>query len=255
MTAEEEVTQPQESINVKDTLITVVVPCFNHGQYLEQAVESLLVQTHSKLEIIIVNDGSTDNTAEVAQKMCQLDPRVKFIDLQTNKGKWFALNKAIEGANGLFVTCQDADDISLPDRIERQFGALRATQTVHNLCGFHHCYSQEEVDSHKNERVEGDLKGLEPGIVAQMVEYGFLTDGINHYYTADFETAGTSAMFLKAIWNIGFRFCPPNMGLRIALSEDSDFNTKCTLSLRNTSVLAEKLYCYRRHTSTNKECW
>lgn len=245
---------PVDAEMTKPPLITVVVPCFNHGQFLKEAVESLLVQTYDNLEIIVVNDGSTDNTKEVALGLVQLDPRVKFIDLPENKGKWNALNTAIAQCKGLIVTSQDADDLSLPDRIKRQFDTMAATNSAHNLCGFYHCQNEEEVTAHKGERVEGqDLKGLEPEVVAQMVEHGFLTPGINHYFTADFETAGTSAMFLKAVWNIGFRFLPDSVGVRIAASEDSDFNTRVTLALRNTTVLAEKLYLYRRWTGTNNE--
>jgi glycosyltransferase involved in cell wall biosynthesis len=234
-------------------LITVVVPCYNHGKYLRECVESLLAQTYKNLEIIIVNDGSSDNTQVVANGLVVQDKRVSFINYETNKGKWYCLNSAIDQCNGLFVTCQDADDLALPDRIERQFRTLQATESVHNLCGFHHCHSEEDVAKYKNERHEGDLKGIPADVVSQMVEHGFNTDGINHYFTADFETAGTSAMFLKALWTVGFRFNPPGMGLRVLNSEDSDFNGRVTLALRNTTVLAEPLYLYRRWTGTNNE--
>lgn len=243
----------QESSATEPLLITVVVPCFNHGKYLKECVESLIGQTYPHLEIIIVNDGSKDETREVAAALCKKDPRVSFLDFPENKGKWFCLNAAIEMSKGLFVTCQDADDVALPQRIERQFKALQATESVHNLCGFYHCYTEEDVQKHKNEYLDGDLKGIEADVVSQMVEYGFKTPGINHYFTAEFETAGTSAMFLKALWNVGFRFNPPGMGLRITNSEDSDFNIRVTLALRNTSVLAEPLYLYRRGTGTNNE--
>lgn len=246
--------QDNEPVVNAQPVITVVVPCFNHGKYLAECVDSLLVQTYENLEIIIVNDGSTDNSKEEAEKCVTLDPkRVRLINLEENKGKWFCLNRAISECKGMVVTCQDADDLALPDRIKRQFEAMAATNSIHNLCGFHHCYTAEDIEKLKDSRVEGELKGLESEVVSQMVEQGFLTEGINHYFTADFETAGTSAMFLKALWNVGFRFQPPGLGLRVALSEDSDFNTRVTLALRNTTVLAEKLYLYRRGTGTNKE--
>ena len=239
--------------STQQPLITVVVPCFNHGKYLKESVESLLDQTYNNIEIIIVNDGSTDNSLEVATALAQTHHVVKLINFDTNRGKWACLNTAIEKSSGLFVTCQDADDLSLPDRIERQFKTLQATESVHNLCGFHHCHSEEDVARLKGERHQGDLKGLPAEVVSQMVEHGFNTPGINHYFTADIETAGTSAMFLKALWNVGFRFNPPGMGLRVTNSDDSDFNVQVTLALRNTTVLTEKLYLYRRWTGTNDE--
>lgn len=233
--------------------ITVVVPCYNHGRFLEESVRSLLAQTYRELEIIIANDGSTDNTVEVAEALVKEDPRIKFINFPENKGKWFCLNKAIESCEGLIVTCQDADDVALPQRIERQFKAMQLTESVHNLCGFFHCHSEADITAKKDILLGDELAGIEPDTVTKMVEFGFQTPGINHYFTAEFETAGTSAMFLKAVWNVGFRFNPPGVGLRVANSEDSDFNTRVTLALRNTSVLAEQLYLYRRWTGTNNE--
>jgi glycosyltransferase involved in cell wall biosynthesis len=212
-----------------------------------------LNQTYKNLEIVIVNDGSTDNTDKVANSLLPLDSRIKYISIEKNTGKWFALNEAINFSKGLIVTCHDADDVSLPQRIERQFKALQATDSVHNLCGFHHCYSEEEMNAEYPLISDEKLQVIPPEKVTELVRFGFNTPGINHYYTSSIETAGTSAMFLKAIWNVGLRFNPPNVGLRIANSEDSDFNTRLTLALCNTSILAEKLYLYRRGTSTNNE--
>jgi glycosyltransferase involved in cell wall biosynthesis len=245
---------PEHEVSVTDLpLITVVVPCYNHGKYLRESVESLLAQTYKNLEIIVVNDGSTDNTQTIGSLLPALDRRIKFINFEKNMGKWHCLNTAIDQSKGLIITCQDADDLALPERIERQFKALQATESVHNLCGFYHCYSEEDVERYKKGRLGGPLSVIPADAVSQMVEYGFATPGINHYFTADFETAGTSAMFLKALWNVGIRFNPPGVGLRIANSEDSDFNVRSTLILKNTTVLAEKLYLYRRYTGTNNE--
>lgn len=241
------------SVTTELPTITVVIPCFNHGKYLQESIESIIGQTYANLEIIVVNDGSTDDTDAVAQAMVKKDKRIKYISLPENKGKWFCLNQAIAMSTGMFVTCQDADDLALPQRIERQYQALVATQSVHNLCGFYHCYSEEDIQKHKNEYLDTDLKGIEADTVSSMVQYGFEQPGINHYFTAEFETAGTSAMFLKALWNVGFRFNPPGVGLRITNSEDSDFNLRVTLALRNSTVLAEPLYLYRRGTGTNNE--
>ena len=83
--------------------------------------------------------------------------------------------------------------------------------------------------------------------------HGFKTPGINHYFTGNFETAGVSSMFHKTVWEMGLRFNPPKSGLRILMSEDSDFNCRTTLLLRSTSILLETPYLYRRNTSTNKE--
>ncbi len=230
----------------------VVVPCFNHGRYLRQSVESIINQTWKSLTIVIVNDGSSDDTHEIATELSSRD-RVEYISLEGNFGKWRALNIAIDRFAGDYVTAQDADDVSLSDRIERQVLALNATHTLHNLCGFHHCWSESEVGTHENERVTGDLNTIISNDVHQMVLEGYNRPGINHYFTGEFETAGVTALFDRRLWELGLRFNPPGVGLRVLNSEDSDFNFRATTLLGRTSILAEKLYCYRRGTSTNNE--
>ncbi len=230
----------------------VVVPCFNHGNYLRQSVESILNQTWKNLSVVIVNDGSSDSTHEIGTELLTLD-RVEYISLEDNFGKWRALNTAIERFDSDYVTAQDADDVSLSDRIERQVTSLRETQTLHNLCGFYHCWSEDEVDAHKNERVSGDLNTIMSNDVHQMVLAGYKQPGINHYFTGEFETAGVTALFDRRLWELGLRFNPPGVGLRVLNSEDSDFNFRATTLLGRTSILVEKLYCYRRGTSTNNE--
>ena len=167
--------------------------------------------------------------------------------------KWHALNVGIESTPSDYVTSQDADDVSLPNRIERQMECISRTQALHNLCGFYHCWTEEDVSVNKDRQVSGDLSIMFPGDVHQWVLSGHETPGINHYYTGEFETAGVSALFDRRLWELGIRFNPPGIGLRILNSEDSDFNFRTTALLGRTSVLSEKLYCYRRGTSTNNE--
>jgi len=232
--------------------VSVIVPCYNHGKYLVQSVESILSQTWKNLSVTIVNDGSIDETHEVATKLSR-NERVEYISLDKNMGKWHALNVGIESCSGDYVTSQDADDVSLLDRIERQIACLAATKTFHNLCGFYHCWTESDVADHKDDRVDGELHAISHDNVQKLVLEGFAHPNINHYFTGEFETAGVSAIFDKRIWTTGLRFNPPGIGLRILHSEDSDFNFRATALLGSTSVLAEKLYCYRRGTSTNCE--
>ena len=235
--------------------ISVVIPTYNHTKYLRESVESILTQTYKNIECIVVDDGS-DNPDEVVNEIEYLlnhDNRLKLITHPKNCGKWRALNNAIEISTGDLVTSHDADDISLPDRLYRQAGAIVFTNTAHNLCGFYHCWNEEDMQKYKGTRVGGDLSLLNPEEVHKLVKYGVENKNINHYFTNEFETAGTSAMFVKEMWDKGIRFNPPGMGIRILNSEDSDFNARVTLTTVSTTVLLEKLYLYRRNTSTNNE--
>ena len=85
------------------------MPCYNQAEFLAEALEAVLVQTHKKWECIIINDGSKDNTEEIATKYCAEDKRIKYIS-QENKGVSAARNNAITSANGTFILPLDADD-------------------------------------------------------------------------------------------------------------------------------------------------
>lgn len=243
-------------------LISVIVTNYNHEPFITQALDSLVAQTYKGLEVIVVDDKSTDNSLRVIKTWsdAHLGFIAKVLALPENKGKWNALNKGIEASTGKLITLQDADDASCPQRIERQQACLEITRTYHNLCGFFHCWNQSDIDANKDYQIEVpnvpfplmmSMKYMEPAEVTKLVLQGRKTPGINHYYTGAFETHGATCLFYRQLWEHGMKFLPGNMGLRCQKAEDSDFNTKMTLLLQKTSVLTEPLYCYRRNTSTN----
>jgi glycosyltransferase involved in cell wall biosynthesis len=103
-------------------LITVLMPAYNAGPYIHEAVDSILQQTFTNFEFLIVNDGSKDNTLDVLKKYN--DPRIKIID-QKNKGLIATLNEAIDIAQGNIIARMDADDVCLPQRLELQYKFLK----------------------------------------------------------------------------------------------------------------------------------
>lgn len=238
---------------INNTKICVAICNYNHSDYLKQSIESILSQNYENLDIPVVDDGSNDqdNVAEIVKSFS--DKRLRFIKLEKNTGKWNALNLAISTSDAEIFTSHDADDISLPWRIKAQFETMLETNTIHNLCGFKHCWSENDLIEGLFLKKPDNIRYIKPKEVLQSVSAGFTNPSCNHYHVNKFETAGASAMFAKWVWNIGFRFNPPRVGLRILHSEDSDFNCRVTLALQSTSVLAETPYLYRRNTSTNKE--
>ncbi len=107
------------------TLVSVIIPAFNAQSTLAATVQSVLDQTHTTLEIFIVDDGSRDNTAEHASRLASRDKRVRVIQ-QENGGVARARNAALTIASGEFVTWIDADDLWHPRKIERQLQVFRA---------------------------------------------------------------------------------------------------------------------------------
>jgi glycosyltransferase involved in cell wall biosynthesis len=102
-------------------LVSVVIPCHNYGRFLGAAIESVLAQGDESIELIVVDDGSTDDTAEVAARY----PDVVYVR-QPNLGQAAAQNRGLEAANGEFVLFLDADDESTPGAVEALAGSLRA---------------------------------------------------------------------------------------------------------------------------------
>lgn len=100
-------------------LVSVIVPAWNAEQTLAETLQSAAAQTHRDLEILIVDDGSTDRTPDIAAEYCASDPRARLIR-QDNRGVAAARNRAIDEATGEYIAPLDADDLWQPEKIERQ---------------------------------------------------------------------------------------------------------------------------------------
>jgi glycosyltransferase involved in cell wall biosynthesis len=123
-----------DSFNSSNPLISVILCVYNGGDLLRDAVNSVLTQTWQNLELIIINDGSTDGCVVSIKDIN--DPRMKIIN-QANAGKPTAMNCGLDIARGEFYAIQDADDISHPERLERQVSRLIAEPELAGVfCGF-----------------------------------------------------------------------------------------------------------------------
>ena len=103
--------------------VSVLLPVFNGAAYLRESVESILGQRYDDFELIIIDDGSCDDSAQIIQSIN--DPRIRFYR-QSNRGLPATLNRAIELASGEFLARQDQDDVSVPHRLDKQVSYLRA---------------------------------------------------------------------------------------------------------------------------------
>ena len=101
--------------------ISVVMICYNHEKYIAEAIDSILSQTYTDFELIIVDDGSTDNTFEIIQDYD--DPRVTALT-QINSGPSVALNTGISKSIGKYIAFMSGDDVSFPNRLEIQLKQL-----------------------------------------------------------------------------------------------------------------------------------
>lgn len=113
--------------------ISVLVPAFAAEATLPTALASLAEQTHADLEVLVVDDASSDGTADVAADFARADPRFRLIRQPRNLGGYAARNRALAEASGEFVTVHDADDWSHPEKLARQLHALIRSKAASNV--------------------------------------------------------------------------------------------------------------------------
>jgi glycosyltransferase involved in cell wall biosynthesis len=110
--------------NMSRPLVSVVMPVYNSEKYVKQSVESILSQTYKNFELIVIDDGSTDKSFEIVAKLAEKDKRIKFLKNDRNLGVSATRNRLIDIAKGEYVAIMDSDDISLPERLEKQVAFL-----------------------------------------------------------------------------------------------------------------------------------
>lgn len=112
--------------------ISVVMPVYNAEKYLKESIESILNQTFTNYEFIIINDGSADSSEEII--LSHKDPRIKYLKNTKNMRLSRTLNKAIQLAQGRYIARMDADDISLPNILKEQYNFMEKNKEI-GVCG------------------------------------------------------------------------------------------------------------------------
>ncbi|MEH7887297.1 glycosyltransferase [Bacillus sp. JJ1609] len=202
-------------------MISVILPVYNGGKFLKATISSLLNQTEKELELVIVNDGSTDNSEEVILSFN--DKRIKYFK-QENKGVAEAFNKGLSEAEGDFITFHGADDISLPHRFESSLRVLNISDM-----GFVH---------------------------ADMLLITENGSPFGYWQSANILPENLYSFFL----NVGTPFNNPTMVFKrealkneimydptIKVGSDTDFILKALKSDSLSYHIPEPLYLYRRH--------
>lgn len=99
-------------------MISIIVPVYNVENYLEECLDSIKNQTYTDIEVILVNDGSTDNSQVICERYCQQDPRFHLIN-QSNQGQSVARNNGVAASRGEFITFVDSDDVIKSDMLQQ----------------------------------------------------------------------------------------------------------------------------------------
>jgi len=110
--------------------VSVLIGAYNNAATLARAVGSMLAQTLRALEVIVIDDGSSDGSAAIAHAAAEQDRRVRVLVMESNLGISRSLNVGLQAARASVVAIQDADDFSAPDRLARQLAALEADEAI-----------------------------------------------------------------------------------------------------------------------------
>ena len=189
-------------------LISVGIPVFNAQDYLEICIKSVLNQTYENFELIIINDGSTDESSTIIKKHIN-DQRIRYIDETANKGLIFRLNQFIEEAKGQFLVRMDADDIMFPNRLEKQLEVLLTQQSEVVYSDAVSIDNYNQVIGYKKSfpasGKPGVLKGIHPIHPSVMATKFFFT---KNYYREGFDQMEDLELWYRTIEKYTFLNIP-----------------------------------------------
>ncbi len=211
-------------------LISVILPVYNQEKYIAETIGSILDQSFGDFELLILDDGSTDNSAAVIKEYAAKDPRIKAY-YEPNSGKSESTNKLVSRSQGKWCAFLDADDVMMPDRLERQISFLNANPGVHAVSS--NCYYINESG-----RIFGTQKYP---LLSTKEEYDVIFNK-GHFITCAF----TALTVLKEAFNV-----VGGLTKRFEPCEDFEFFNKFIFSGGKVLlIMPEVLMKYRIHSNS-----
>ena len=207
---------------VKD-LISVIVPIYNASKSLDECINSVCSQSYKNFELILIDDGSTDNSLEICRKYQQVDNRITVVH-QANAGVSAARNAGLALACGEYFCFVDSDDETEPSMLEKLHDIAVDSHSELCICGFKSC-SKEKIDyfTPQSEEIVGKRE------IANFVA--------NHYL--EWLVSSSWGKLYKSIQLPSGVFDP-----RISLGEDLKFNIEYLQGVNKIVVISDCLYCY-----------
>lgn len=221
-------------------MISLVIPAFNAASYLEQCIDSILKQTYTDFEIIVIDDGSTDDTRFICKKYEAKDSRIRYIH-QKNAGVSAARNRGIENAKGDWIAFVDADDTVESRYLEYMIKAVSEKNADIVFCGFSVVGTSLRADDMS--ALCECCGGQETGVInsTQAIERMICVDPDKMFYGYVWRNLFSTSLLSK--YRIRFQ-CD------IKISEDYQFILEYLLHATQVALVAIPLYCYRVNDSS-----
>lgn len=215
---------------MQEVKVSVIMPAYNRETYIRESIDSVLAQSFTDFELIVVDDGSTDSTAGIVQSYT--DSRIRLIR-QPNRGVSVARNAGLEAARGQFITFLDSDDLYYPDFLKVAFQLIQLNQTEMSFTNFTESYHVEDME-------KTDLKKIRYFIKDKLLGTRILTSGSQ----IDGLPTNIDCVMIskKLVERYQLRFIP---GVR--MFEDWNFLNKAFIAAGRISGVYRCLSHYRRH--------
>lgn len=227
--------------------ISIGIPIYNAEKYLENAIKSVLNQTYTKWELLLVDDGSTDSSLEIAKKYEVLDSRVRVICDGENKKLPTRLNQMINESRYEVIARMDADDIMHPQRLERQIEILKNEKFDLVATSYYTINSHDQVVSSRiiqkdkfgiDDFVNGNYYILHPSILARRQWY------LENYYDPQFDRAEDYELWFRSVINGKLNIKLMTEPLMFYREEGSVSKNKQLLSYKATDAMLKKYRTY-----------
>lgn len=225
-------------------LVSIIVPVYNASQFLEATVDSILSQTYRHLEVLLIDDGSTDTSGAICDRYAVSDPRVQVIH-QSNAGIGAAQNAGLDAANGDLITFCDNDDLMLPGMIDRLVEILLDADADMSCCRWVNIGASVAADEVRRRIDEPSGRVLVFGEPAKHYQevFSLAFRRITRRELQYFSEANWGKLYRAAVWD-GIRFPEHVYAQDVSVSMD--------LYLRMSTVVScsDVLYCWLQHSES-----
>ena len=219
----------------EDKKVSVIVPIFNCDKYLNDSMGDVLRQTHKNIELILVNDGSTDNSAAICKQLAAEDSRVKIINKEKSEGAGPARNSGLSVAEGEYIMFLDSDDRIEPDMIEKLLIAVIKNNCQVAVCGYETYV--EDVENGESDKIYSKQRVCKGGEVNEFFSENFPEGIVGYLWNKIYDA--------EVIRRNNLRF--PDM----RRLQDGVFNVDFFNCADSCCVIEDVLYHYRLNAQTD----
>lgn len=232
---------------IQEDLISIIIPIYNTENYLRTCLDSVIAQTYTNFEAILVDDGSTDGSGAICDEYHALDNRLVVFHRQ-NHGVGQSRNYALDQAKGDYIAFIDSDDIYHPQFLEILYNALKQTSHMVAMSGFDGVEENESLDL----PLLDNPKGIDVQRITQAEVVGYMTGKNRHNAKRNTPTVTSFHSMANKLYH---RALFDNRRFTRDIAEDSEMNLSIFLEVPSIAYVSNVLYFYTKRTgSLSRSC-